>query len=238
MAIEPVMAGVIERLRDALPNNRVLCLGYPDILTTCEPPSDPERQSIAKWHHWKGGIEDAGHFFGRQELDAEYWDVTQARGPEKVVDLNDVYRGDYDGDLCLMGHPAAHIGKFALIIDPGTLEHIANIGNCWRTICAVTALNGLVVHCNPLGMPNHGFYSISPTAYADIYEANGFRIELLLHLSGPLENRVIAEAPKHNRFAAVNGAAMLCVARKMEDVPFIWPVQTKYRKNPTLKAAQ
>jgi hypothetical protein len=227
MAIEPVMAEVIQKLRPSLPNNRVLCLGYPDILTTGEPPTDPERQAIAGWHHWKGGIEDAGHFFGRQHLDAEYWDVTKARGPEIVIDLN-----ERPGTDCWMDK------QIGLVIDPGTLEHIANIGNCWRTICAITALNGLVVHCNPLGMPNHGFYAISPTAYVDIYEANGFEIQALLHLSGPLDNRVIAEAPKHGRFPPVNGATMLCVARKVKDVPFTWPIQTKYRANPNLKAAE
>lgn len=243
MAIEPVMAEIIEKLRPTLPNNRVLCLGYPDILNTGEAPTDPERQSIAKWHHWKGGIEDAGHFFGRQELDAEYWDVTKARGPERIVDLNTT-SDDWRAGRPFLVHPGEDgwdeelPQDFALVIDPGTLEHIANIGNCWRTICAVTALNGLVVHCNPLGMPNHGFYAINPTAYADIYEANGFRIEALLHLSGPLNNRVLAEAPKHGRFPAVNNSAMLCVARKVEEVPFNFPVQTKYRKNPNLKAAE
>lgn len=226
MAIEPVMAEVIQKLRPSLPNNRVLCLGYPDILTTAEPPTDPERQAIAGWHHWKGGIEDAGHFFGRQHLDAEYWDVTQARGPEWIFNLNDDTYEVAPGE-----------GR-GLVIDPGTLEHIANIGNCWRTICAVTALNGLVVHCNPLGMPNHGFYAISPTAYVDIYEANGFEIQALLHLSGPLDNRVIAEAPKHGRFPPVNGATMLCVARKVKEVAFNFPIQSKYRSNPMLKAAQ
>lgn len=246
MAIEPVMAEVIQKLRPSLPNDRVLCLGYPDILNTGEPPTDPERIAIAKWHHWKGGIEDAGHFFGRQSLDAEYWDVTQARGPEKIVDLNT--HSPADGGQWRTVYQRPTVGGFAvgatyeegfgLVIDPGTLEHIANIGNCWRSICAVTALNGLVVHCNPLGMPNHGFYAISPTAYVDIYEANGFEIQALLHLSGPLDNRVIAEAPKHGRFPPVNGATMLCVARKVKEVAFNFPIQSKYRSNPMLKAAQ
>src|SRR5690349_12682708 len=120
MAIEPVMADVIQQLAPTLPNRRVLCLGYPDILTLAEPPKDQERVSIAGWHHWRHGIEDAGHFFGKQEMEPEYWDVTQARGAELVVDLND--------------EPAAvrtPFNEFGLVIDPGTIEHIANIGNCW-----------------------------------------------------------------------------------------------------------
>jgi hypothetical protein len=227
MAIEPVMAEMIRGLRNLLPNNRVLCLGYPDIFTTGEPPTDAERQQIAKWHHWKGGIEDAGHFFGKQNLDAEYWDVTQARGPEKVVDLN---RDDWEYD--------ATKPDFGLIIDPGTIEHIANIGNCWRTLCAVTALNGLVIHANPLTMANHGFYSIHPTAYLDLYEANGFKVESLTELSGPLDNRTIRDVKTTHRFQPSQNAVVMCVARKVRDVPFTWPIQSKYRANPTLKAAQ
>jgi hypothetical protein len=227
MAIEPVMAEMIRGLRNLLPNNRVLCLGYPDIFTTGQPPTDAERQQIAKWHHWKGGIEDAGHFFGKQDLDAEYWDVTQARGPERVINLD-----SFDTDRDWIGD------GYALVLDPGTIEHIANIGNCWRTLCAVTALNGIVIHSNPLTMANHGFYSIHPTAYLDLYEANGFKVESLTELSGPLDNRTIRDVNTTHRFQPSQNAVVMCVARKARDVPFTWPIQSKYRANPTLKAAQ
>jgi hypothetical protein len=213
VAIEPTLAEVIRQFRPTLPNDRVLCLGFPDILTTEAPPTDRERKQIAAWHHWPHGIEDAGHFFGKQNLDAEYWDITRARGPEKVKN------------------------EFGLVIDPGTLEHIANIGNCWRTICAVTALNGRVIHANPITMANHGFYSIHPTAYVDIYEANGFEVDLMLELSGPLANRTVREAPRFNRYEPAANAVMLVSARKVKEVPFTWPVQTKYRRNPDLKRA-
>lgn len=221
MAIEPFMAEVIERLADGLPNRRVLCLGYPDVLGLGEPPTDEERLSVARWHRWKGSVEHAEHFFGRQELQAEYWDVTKARGPEKIVDLNK------------SALPLAN--GFGLVIDPGTLEHIANIGNCWRIICDVTAPGALVVHCNPSTMMNHGFYSIHPTAYVDLYEANGFQLVMLLELSGPLEKRAVRELPPFARYQPQPNAVILCVARKVERKAFSWPIQSKYRSNPTLK---
>lgn len=238
MAIEPTVAEVIRQFRPTLPNDRVLCLGFPDILTTEAPPNDAERKQIAAWHHWPHGIEDAGHFFGKQELDAEYWDITRARGPEIEIDLNEIIQpNSYDGDMGLTGYEASCEAKFGLVIDPGTLEHIANIGNCWRTICAVTALNGRVIHANPITMANHGFYSIHPTAYVDIYEANGFEVDLMLELSGPLAKRTIREAPRFNRYEPAANAVMLVSARKVKDVPFTWPTQTKYRRNPDLKRA-
>jgi hypothetical protein len=229
MAIEPILADVIRKLRPSFPNDRVLCLGYPDILTLSTQPQDPERQSIAKWHRWPHGIEDAGHFFGKQELDAEYWDVTVARGPERIADLNTLSGSDIEY--------LADYGAFGCVIDPGTIEHIANIGNCWKTLTAVTAIGGVVVHCNPFGWANHGMYSISPTAYLDVYGANGFDVEALLMLSGPLENRTVHDAKTTHRFHAAPDAMMLCVARKRGRVVFNWPIQSKYRANPMLKAA-
>jgi len=229
MAIEPIMADVIRKIAPSVQTKRALCLGYPDILADCDAPSDPEQQRICRWHHWRGGIVRAEDFFADLGFEAEYWDVTQARGPERVVDLNELnHWRDWIGDDY----------GYGLVIDPGTIEHIANIGNCWRTICAVTALDGAVIHCNPLTMANHGFYSIHPTAYVDLYEANGFRIDLLLELSGPLEARKIRELPKHHRYEPAPNAVVLCVARKIEDVAFNWPTQFKYRQNPMLKAAQ
>jgi len=237
MAIEPVMADIIRQLAPTLPNRRVLSLGYPDILTLADTPTDPERVSIAAWHRWSGGIEDAGHFFGKQELEPEYWDVTQARGPERVVDLNEVTQDLY-GHTWFSGDDFSPRNTFGLVIDPGTIEHIANIGNCWRILCAVTARNGFVIHSNPLTMANHGFYSIHPTAYADIYEANGFKVEMMVEMSGPREKRVLREVPPYARYQPAADSIMLVVARKLEDVPFVWPTQRKYRVNPMLKASQ
>jgi hypothetical protein len=87
-------------------------------------------------------------------------------------------------------------------------------------------------------MANHGFYSIHPTAYLDLYEANGFKVESLTELSGPLDNRTIRDVKTTHRFQPSQNAVVMCVARKARDVPFTWPIQSKYRANPTLKAAQ
>lgn len=242
MAIEPVMADVIRQLAPTLPNRRVLSLGYPDILTLAEPPTDAERVSIAAWHRWKWGVEDAGHFFGKQELEPEYWDVTQARGPEKVVDLNEVESGDYQpgtiGGAWFNYECLARQSSFGLVIDPGTLEHIANVGNAWRALHAVTALNGIIVHANPCSMLNHGFYNFSPTLYLDLYEANGFKVELLLEMCGPREKRELRDVQTFGRYQPRPEAMLLCVARKKADVPFAFPRQRKYQINPMLKAAQ
>ncbi len=229
MAIEPLLADVIQQIALKLPNRRVLCLGYPDILTIGDPPPDAERQSIAKWHHWHGGIEHAEHFFGRQSLTAEYWDVTKARGPETIVDLN----GAFD---CADPDYVEYLDRqFGLVVDPGTSEHIFNVGNVFALLAQICSIDGYIVHANPLSMGNHGFWSLHPTAYVDFYQANGFTIEMMAELSGPLEKRIIRAVPATKRFAMAMDAVMLCVAKKVEDRPLVFPVQTKYRNNPMLK---
>lgn len=229
MALEPLAADIITKLADSgtLPNRRVLCLGYPDILTTGDPPPDAERQSIAKWHHWHGGIEHAEHFFGRQSLTAEYWDVVKARGPERIVDLNS-----------LSIEPGSPYSAFAgLVVDPGTLEHVFNLAGAWRAVAATCAVGGYILNLNPLSLGNHGFWSLHPTAYSDFYTANGFNIEMMAELSGPLDKRTIRAVPATKRFAMAADATMLCLARKEREVSLTWPKQSKYVANPMLKGA-
>lgn len=229
MAIEPTMAQVIQTLAPQLPGRRVLCLGYPDILGIGEPPTDPELQSIAKWHHWKQSVIPADQFFSGLNLEPEYWDIVKARGPERIVDLNtladDLSEAHWD-----------YLDKFALVIDPGTSEHIWNIGCLFSGLTALVMEGGYIVHANPLGMGNHGFYSIHPTAYQDFYGANGFKVEMMAELSGPLDNRTIRAVPATQRFAMSQESVMLVVVKKERELPFAWPVQTKYRNNPMLKA--
>lgn len=242
MAIEPTMADMIRQMAVGLPNRRVLSLGYPDILTIGAPPEDPGMQSISRWHHWQHGIQSADAFFAELNLQPEYWDVTKARGPERIVDLNsfDVFDQDPDPNVAWedIGNPPRYARCYGMVIDPGTIEHIANIGNCFRMVCETLAIGGIVIHCNPFGWANHGMYSIHPTAYLDIYEANGFEVETLAELSGPLESRTVRDVKTVNRFQAAGNSVMLCVARKVRDVAFQFPTQSKYRINPNLKAAQ
>lgn len=239
MALEPLAASIITKLAESgtLPNRRVLCLGYPDILTIGDPPIDAERQSVAAWHHWKGGIEHAEHFFGRQSLEAEYWDVVKARGPERIVDLNKILVDD--GLVFSLGsdvHAIRNSG-FGLVVDPGTSEHIFNVGNVFALLSQICAIGGYILHLNPLSLGNHGFWSLHPTAYSDFYIANGFKVTMLAELSGPLENRTVRAIPATKRFQMAADATMLCLAGKVEEVPLTWPKQSKYVANPMLKGA-
>jgi hypothetical protein len=68
-------------------------------------------------------------------------------------------------------------GKYDLIFDGGTLEHIFDFPQCLQNIHLMLKPGGLVVHCSPTNnYVDHGFYMFSPTLFADYYSANQYKI--------------------------------------------------------------
>jgi hypothetical protein len=98
------------------------------------------------------------------------------------------------------------------------------------------ALEGFVMHGNPLNMYNHGFYNLNPTWYHDFYEANGFAVESAhIVVDSISETPRVAPAPALKRFYGIpDDATLLVIARRKAVTPMKWPVQSKYRNNPTL----
>jgi hypothetical protein len=216
----------------------VLSLGYPDILA---PPDqlaalfDPELLSalrirddssqIARWHRLPEStpIVDAEHFLALLGYDLEVLDLVQARGGERVHDLNEPV-------------PSELYRRYALVVDPGTLEHCFNIAQAAKNLAEMVAPGGCVFHGNPLNMFNHGFYNLNPTWYHDFYAANGFTVKILQGVANPTRQLTRFEVPLTERFGGVPAESSLYVlARRDTDQPVRWPTQTKYVKNPTLK---
>ena len=103
-------------------------------------------------------------------------------------------------------------------------------------IASAVALGGFVMHGNPLNMYNHGFYNLNPTWYHDFYEANGFTVESAhIVLDAVSEAPRVAAAPAFKRFWGIpDDATLLVIARRKTVTELKWPVQNKYRNNPTL----
>jgi SAM-dependent methyltransferase len=71
--------------------------------------------------------------------------------------------------------PAALHGRFDLIIDGGTVEHVFDVRQSLSNIAHMLAPGGRVIHISPTNnYVNHGFYQLSPTLYFDYYAANRF----------------------------------------------------------------
>jgi hypothetical protein len=206
-----------------------LCLGYSDLLV------DPaliggeyteleDADKIRSWHNWPHPVYDTTEVLtselGFRKVD--YVDIVQARGPERIVDLN---------------YPADWSEKYDVVIDGGTAEHCFNIGQVFANILsAVRPDGGVVVHVNPLNMMNHGFWNISPTAYADFYRDNGFEMLGGCGVTGPVSGRQVVPYDKthlYGRFQfeqPVEVTNIMAFRRTTKvDGPVIWPMQSKYR---------
>jgi SAM-dependent methyltransferase len=68
-------------------------------------------------------------------------------------------------------------GKYDLVFDGGTIEHIFDLPESLRNIFRLLKPGGLVVHSAPSSNHvDHGFYMFSPTLFHDWYTVNGFEI--------------------------------------------------------------
>lgn len=66
-------------------------------------------------------------------------------------------------------------GRFGVIFDGGTLEHLFDTRVALENIARMLAPGGRILHTNPAtNYLAHGFYQFSPTLYYDYYAANAF----------------------------------------------------------------
>ena len=209
---------VFEWLKEFAPC-KLLSLGYPDLLIHEPGPQRFDSREVARWHHWNHPVPDTEAVFKALGIEATYIDIHPSRGVERVVDLN--YPTDLEG--------------FDLVLDPGTIEHCFNIGQAFQNIAAAVKVGGHVIHTNPMTRANHGFWSISPTAYMDWYETNGFEVVAMGGIGGRLDDRIVVEVEPNERFTAPPEFDILVVAKKLRDMNAVWPTQWKYRQNPDLK---
>lgn len=217
---------------------RAISFGYPDILASEDQIFDlfgnevskelrfrPDSQAILKWHSATGltdRIVESRHFFSLLGYDLTIADIAPIRGDEVILDLNEPL------DAALLAEP------FDLVIDGGTAEHCFNIGQALKNMADLVRVGGCVFHINPASMFNHGFYNLNPTLYADFYDENRFRITFLKAVTDIMFNPTLIEVPPYQRFATLpSGAILMCVAQRAQQQAIRWPMQAKYRKNPS-----
>lgn len=217
----------------------VLSLGYPDILASPAQIGEifgagivdaleyrEDSEAIARWHGLASQtrIPESRHFFVMLGYDLEVIDIAALRGGEIIQDLNRPV-------------PEALHGRYALVLDPGTLEHCFDIAQAVKNVAEMVAVGGCVFHGNPMNLYNHGFYNLNPTWYHDFYGANGFEIRTLHAVIDPLRSFARVAVPRFGRFReAPPDASLYVLAQRLRGGPIVWPTQTKYALNPTLKS--
>ncbi len=205
-----------------------LCLAYPDLLVSkagleglfsaelvARLPVREDSVKIWEWHGLPGFKEplyDAVGLFTALGIKTEVIDIVSARGMERIVDLNNPLPADLEG-------------RFDFVFDTGTCEHCFNVAQAFSNACAAVATGGYLVHAAPMTRLNHGFWNFSPTVYPDFLLDNGFKIQFMSGMTTAnfLKGFGAFEVEAFLRFNAP------AVAERLEQRPFVWPVQRKYR---------
>lgn len=191
----------------------VLSLGYPDILASS---ADVEKlcgykptkfTNANEWHKTKEPPPDSQELFERIGANLTVVDFTADHGMEKIADLN---------------HPQ-ELGKFDVVIDPGTLEHCFNIGQAWMNAANAVKVGGYVFHTSPMTMLNHGFYNLSPTVFYDFYTQNGWEIKDMKVIPTGAPDVQITK-----RFTVQVEHIIRALVLRKNDGVLKFPIQTKY----------
>lgn len=221
-----MLDAVMHRVKEGM---AVVSMGYPDMTFPIEPLREhlgekilqvkwrEDSEAICKRHGLqKRNIPDAESVFEVIGCTLDVFDVVQERGTEIVVDLN-------------YPVPENAVKQFDLCLDVGTLEHCFNAPQALFNMASLAKVGGWVLHENPFNWGNHGFWNLNPTLFVDFYEANGFEVESCWIV--PRGGEDAYEAPRTKRFVYTNSEAnLLTVARRVCEVEFRFPAQTKYRK--------
>lgn len=108
--------------------------------------------------------------------------LLEAMGFDLVESLD---YSDYEGathviDLNQPTIPEALCGRYDVLLDSGTIEHVFHIPNVLANIYGLVKVGGRIIFIAPSSNHmDHGFYMFSPTFFYDYYLANGFKIEAI-----------------------------------------------------------
>ncbi len=157
-----------------------------------------------------------------------------------ALDANAYERPDVVCDLNKSEIPPQLIGRFDLVFDGGTLEHVFDVAQALRTVCRFTKPGGRVVHVSPLSnCVDHGFYSFSPTLFVDFYAANNWiirRLAVARFDRDPVHDRWEIQDYRPRDFDQLGALSpgtyflLTCVESKSDSTFEVVPQQSYYRQ--------
>lgn len=139
-------------------------------------------------------------------------------------------------DLNTDSIPENAIGKFHLVTNFGTTEHVANQMNAMKVIHELTALNGYMIHELPAqGYFNHGLVNYNYKFFWMLARSNGYRIEYADYVDSnenyDLPQNIIDfvgtynPRPHHSiTRARSSDGAILVVMQKVFDIDYVPPL--------------
>lgn len=208
------------------PGKRVASYGYPDVIAPLEMIEDilgdkyrslkyrTDNYAICKRHGIEPrNIPDAHSFVELLGGTLDVYDIVKERGCETYCNLNE---------------PQNTANFYDVVLDVGTAEHCFNIAQAVMNMANQLREGGVIIHENPANWVNHGFYSLSPTLFADFYAANGFA--LLDCRLVTRDGRSFCITP-HRRIVMAEEVNVFAVARRIKCQGLVYPTQGKYAGN-------
>lgn len=117
------------------------------------------------------------------------WLLTSLGFDEVVrVDYSNYEQVEVELDLNHHETPTELRAAFDVVLDSGTLEHVFDIAAGLRHCVRLVKEQGRIIHLTPSSnCVEHGFYSVSPTLFADFYAASGFDINRVWLCETPID---------------------------------------------------
>jgi hypothetical protein len=153
-------------------------------------------------------------------------------------------------DLNYDSAPPNAVGKYQLVTNFGTTEHVANQLNAFKVIHELAAPGGLMMHTLPAqGMANHGLVNYNPKFFWMLARSNGYDW-LYMEYSG---SGVAYDVPQNiidhgqvfrpdivSRLAGhqMSDGGILVVLRKVYDIAFVPPLDVNTGTTTDNKALQ
>lgn len=136
--------------------------------------------------------------------------------------------------------PAEHAGRYGLVVDGGTLEHVADVFAALENITRLLAPGGRVVHVAPVsGWENHGFFCPQPKLFFRAYAENGFSAAegWLLHSpragGAPIVQPIGADVGEFETDSRADRTLLFFTAIKgARERPFMAPIDSHLTKAP------
>lgn len=128
------------------------------------------------------------------------------------------------------------VGKYHLVTNFGTTEHVANQLNAFKVAHYLTAPGGIMVHQLPAqGMANHGFVNYNPKFFWLLGRSNGYQILDFDFCASPISYELPADIRDytgtfrpnlrdHMKDYKLTDAVILVVFKKAYDIPFVAPI--------------
>ena len=139
-------------------------------------------------------------------------------------------------DLNFDSIPPEHKGKYNLVTNFGTTEHVANQLNAFKIIHDLTAPNGVMIHELPAqGMFNHGLVNYNPKFFWLLARSNGYKFIHSDFMPSPTYSGLpdnITEFLNSNNLAPLHpfgdykvaDAGIFVVMQKSFDIAFVPPI--------------